>query len=104
MQRPDLGIELRVWDAAFVVVLDYLFQRRNAAVVHVGGCAGNLTKRRRPECAAILLSVAQRKASLVGELSFMPSDSGIVEFLIAEIRTDVARHAIALETEHTHPR
>ncbi len=51
MERPNLGIESRVAVTAAVVILDHVFERGDAAMVHEGRGAGDLAERRHPEVA-----------------------------------------------------
>ena len=52
MERANLGIEPWTLITAAIIVLDYFFQRRETAVMHVGRGAGNFTECGRFEVAA----------------------------------------------------
>jgi len=49
VERPDLVIEARIPIPAAIIILDDLFERGKAAVVHVGRGAHDLAERRRLE-------------------------------------------------------
>ena len=44
MQRANLGVEARIPVAAAIVILDDVFESREAAIVHVGRGARDLAK------------------------------------------------------------
>src|SRR6185369_1426737 len=84
---------IQVWIpvAAAVVIFDHVFERRQAAIVHVRRRARNLAQ-------GGSFEIALTRAK-VGEVAVAPGDAGVVEPLIAEIRADVAGDAVALAAE-----
>src|SRR5690242_1191771 len=100
MQGPDLGIELRIRAAPAVVALNYVLERREAAVVHVRRLARAPPQRRGLERAAILGTTRDCEPALIGKTTVARSHAGVVEALVSEIRSDMAGYAVALTAEH----
>ena len=83
---PDFRVEIEIRAATIGIEIDDVFQRSDAAVVHVRRGACDLAKRGRFEAAVIL--------AFIREMSIAPRDAGVVKPFVAEVRTDMARAAI----------
>ena len=82
LRMSDFAIQLRVGRAAADVKLDDRFECRNAAVVHVGCRASDLSQRRRLECAAVVGDARHPKPPLVGKRARAPRNPRVVESLV----------------------
>lgn len=91
MEGTNLGIEDAVAVAAPIVTLDYVFESGDAAIVHVGRGAGDLTQRRRFEVALARARIA--------EFAVAPRYAGIVQAFIGEVGTDMTGDAVRFATE-----
>ena len=85
--------------SAFRIEIDYILKSRKAAVVHIRCSSGNIAERRRLERAVIARITGEREPAFVGKMAVLPCHTGIVKFLIGEIRTSVTCRAAALSTE-----
>src|SRR4029434_10146878 len=81
----------RIFISAAVVILDHLFQRRDAAIVHIRRALGDLSKGR---CLEVTFS-----RSNVSEFAVAPSDASVMQPFVGEVRTDVARRAAAFAAD-----
>ena len=102
--RPDLRVKVGIETAAIGVELDHIFKRRQTAIMHVRRGTRDLAKRRRFERAVIPRDAGNREPSFIGKPTVAPGDSGVVEILVGEIRTDVATAAAALAAEQLQSR
>ena len=102
VQRLDPLVELGVLDAPLVVMLDYLFQRLQAAVVHVGSGTRDVAQRRRLEGALVRLELRDGEAPEVG-LLLVHADAEVVVALVGEVEADVTRLAAGLALEEREP-
>src|SRR5690606_18875555 len=85
VQFKDFLVQLVVGGAASVVVFHHVVQRLEAAIVHVGSGAGNLTQSGGLERTAIAQQLA---VSLAADIRFVGihSYADIVETAVGEIR------------------
>src|SRR5206468_12826426 len=88
-KRQEDSIESRIRVAALVVILQYLFQRCDAAVMHVWRGAGDLAQRRRLERAAIFWAGGNGEPALIRQPSIAPSDARVVKALVGKCRAAV---------------
>src|SRR2546426_4790313 len=92
MEGTNLGIEARIPIAAKVVILNHIFERGDAAVVHIRRGARDLAQRGS-------LEVALARAQ-IGEFAVAPGDAGVVQSLVSESWTNMTRAAVSLTAEH----
>ena len=96
----EFGVEVGVGLASTIIKFDDIIEGRQAAVVHVLGGARDLPQRRRFEGAMVCILASHREAPRVRELAVPPGNAGIMEALIAEVWTHVARRAVSLAAEN----
>ena len=68
--------------------------------MHVRRSARDLAKRWRLERAVVARIAGNGEPSFIRQTAVAPGDTGIVELLIGEVRTDVAGRAATLAAEH----
>src|SRR5205809_7983720 len=92
MQGAKLRVQRRVAIAAAVIIFDDLFESGNAAVVHIGGRTRDFA-----ECGCLETAAARPG---IGKIAVAPGNAGVVEPLVGEVRTYMARDAVRLGTEN----
>ena len=85
-QRAEFGVQMGILVTASVVEFDDLFERRDAAVVHVRRGSDKLTQRWSLEGAAVGISLRDGVAAFIQPLAVTPGDARVMEPLIGEIR------------------
>ena len=78
-----------------IVVIDDFTQRRESSIVHVGAMACHLSQGRSFESAAVACRGGDLGAARVFAHAVLPADAGIVEFLVGQVRPQVAYAAVA---------
>src|SRR5437763_13894270 len=102
MERDDVLVQIRIVVATAIVVFDYVFERRQASVVHVRSAAAYVAQGWSLECAFMVGLAGDGCAAFILQRALAPGYDGVVKHLVGEPRASMTGIASCFIAKQAH--
>src|SRR5258708_4015225 len=96
MKRNNVLIEVGILFAATIVIIDYVFQRCQASIVHVRSALPDFTQGRSLECAFMIGLTGDGRPAFILQGPFIPGHASVMKGFVHELSARMAKIASRL--------